>query len=375
MRIMSKTRTGLSLLLITAFGHMACDSPSETKPPDHSCGGAAAYANAGPYAAGVTTLVIDGTKTEIWYPAMKADIEGRQADVYDLREWLVSDIVIDEKDAPIYVTNGYRDVSIATDALFPLILYSHGLGSYRSQSTFLMSHLASWGHVVAAPDHTERGIALLTTMGFPDFEKSVPTMRGVLDQLEREHADPSSRFYQRIDLKTIVASGHSAGASTAVEFAHDPRVSAYAPLSVDTSTALPEKPSLFMAGSFDEVILPNRTDGLAQGRAGDALNAYVLIFGAGHQVFTDICYIAEEHGGLLKLARKYEVPVPEFYDFLADDGCRPSDLKPKQAWPMIQHYVTALAKHAAGMDAQTAGFSTEAQNCFGNLIERYRQSP
>ena len=35
----------------------------------------------------------------------------------------------------------------------PLLVFSHGNSGYRQQSTFLTTHLASWGFVVAAPDH------------------------------------------------------------------------------------------------------------------------------------------------------------------------------------------------------------------------------
>ena len=37
---------------------------------------------------------------------------------------------------------------------FPLIAFSHGNSGLRRQSTFLTTHLASWGFVVAAPDHS-----------------------------------------------------------------------------------------------------------------------------------------------------------------------------------------------------------------------------
>jgi predicted dienelactone hydrolase len=360
------------LILCFAFG---CGDAEVEPEIDYSCNGAAAYANAGPYAAGVTTVEIDGNPTEIWYPADSSAIESKSRDVYDLRQWLISDITIAEVDAPIYVTNAYRDVAIAAEGTFPLVLFSHGLGSFRTQSTFLTTHLASWGYVVAAPDHAERGVALLTNMGFPDFDQASPTLGKVLDHLIDAQSDASSRFHQRLDVEKVMVTGHSAGGSTSVEFAHDPRVDVYAPLSVDTSTALPTKPSLFMAGSFDEVIPPSKTRALHDRVEDNQTNTYILIYGAGHNVFADICYIAEEHGGLLPLARKYDVPVPEFYNFLAEDGCRPSDLKPKLAWPMIQHYVTGLAQETLRPDEAQASFTPEAQACFGSLIETYAEKP
>ena len=37
---------------------------------------------------------------------------------------------------------------------FPVVLFSHGFGGHRRQSTFLCTHLASHGYVVVAMDHT-----------------------------------------------------------------------------------------------------------------------------------------------------------------------------------------------------------------------------
>ena len=41
---------------------------------------------------------------------------------------------------------------------FPLVVFSHGYAGFRDQSTFLTSWLASWGFVVAAPDHHSRDL-------------------------------------------------------------------------------------------------------------------------------------------------------------------------------------------------------------------------
>jgi predicted dienelactone hydrolase len=42
----------------------------------------------------------------------------------------------------------------AAPGQFPLLAFSHGNSGLRRQSTFLTTHLASWGFVVVAPDHT-----------------------------------------------------------------------------------------------------------------------------------------------------------------------------------------------------------------------------
>src|SRR5690349_22230964 len=44
---------------------------------------------------------------------------------------------------------------------FPLVAYSHSSGGNRRSATFLCSHLASHGYVVAAMDHSEISAAEL----------------------------------------------------------------------------------------------------------------------------------------------------------------------------------------------------------------------
>lgn len=366
-----RTKLGIALLVVAS----ACATSEESEPAvDYSCDGAAPYANPGPFAAGVTTVTIEGVPTEIWYPAHRADVKDALKAQYDLRQWLGESIPIEEEDAPVFVMDAYRDVPVAEGQAYPIVLFSHGLGSFRTQSSFLTSHLAQWGFVVAAPDHEERGVALLVNNGFPEFGDSTKTFDQVVKYLQTANEQTDNRFYQQLDTERMMITGHSAGGSTSVDFARDPRITSYAPLSVDTSTTLPAKPSLFMAGSFDEVIPPSRTEALHERFPLESENTYVLIYGAGHNVFADICYIAEKNGGLLPLARKYDVPVPDFFDFLAEDGCRPGDLKPKEAWPMIQHYVTGLAKQTLTPQNALPSYTEAAQQCFGTLIEKYRSN-
>jgi predicted dienelactone hydrolase len=45
------------------------------------------------------------------------------------------------------------------DAARPLVLYSHHSAGHRRAATFLCTHLASHGYVVAAPDHSQPVVA------------------------------------------------------------------------------------------------------------------------------------------------------------------------------------------------------------------------
>ena len=59
---------------------------------------------------------------------------------------------------PPFPTSAFRDATASDLGPFPLVLFAHGSSSYRNQSTFLTTHLASWGFVVASVDYLERGL-------------------------------------------------------------------------------------------------------------------------------------------------------------------------------------------------------------------------
>ncbi len=66
------------------------------------------------------------------------------------------------------------------DFAHPLIGFSHGNSGLRQQSTFLMTHLASWGIVVVAPDHVGNTFSEMMTL--PDEEARQATHRIIRGQ-------------------------------------------------------------------------------------------------------------------------------------------------------------------------------------------------
>ena len=101
-----------------------------------------APAELGPYGVGATTLIwLDGRDkamtAELWYPARVEP--GAPGDDYG--EISVAGYAHRDAEA---------DLSFAP---YPTIVFSHGFGGIRYQSTFLTEHLASHGFVVISPDH------------------------------------------------------------------------------------------------------------------------------------------------------------------------------------------------------------------------------
>ncbi len=116
----------------------------------------------------------------------------------------------------------------------PLIAFSHGNAGLRQQSTFLTTHLASWGFVVVAPDHLGNTFAEMAAIG-DDEERREVHLRA---RTQRPHdlarvvealADPGhvEGRIPPIDPASIGVLGHSYGGWTALKApARDSRIRA-----------------------------------------------------------------------------------------------------------------------------------------------------
>jgi len=165
------------------------------------------YAQAGAYAVGVRAILIESDPSRVlsgflWYPA-RADGQFAYAEYgYGKRS------TVARQNAP-----PARD-----GAPYPLIIFSHGYGSYAAQSVYLTEHLASHGFVVLAINHNG------STLGDTDPETGLTLgwylrPRDVLSQIawaEALNSDPQSDLYGLFDLAQIGVSGHSYGGYTAL---------------------------------------------------------------------------------------------------------------------------------------------------------------
>jgi len=194
----------------------------------------------GPFPAGVRTLALTDSRrqnrplpTEIWYPAADAyagqDTSAATRDTYELIPGF-----------PPAWQEAVRDAA-ARPGRYPLVAFSHGYGGHRRQSTFLCTHLASQGYVVAAVDHTGNTVfdiiqavmTLHSTGQLPDPLSTLPEfitarpadMRFLIDHLL------ASEFAVLIDSERIGMTGHSFGGWTTLAVAaSEPRIRAAVPL-------------------------------------------------------------------------------------------------------------------------------------------------
>lgn len=164
----------------------------------------------GPHAVGLRTLELPAPDaggrvlpTDLWYPAQApAESEGRGSAEHPFHQpheaW---------PDAP------------ALPGPFPLLVFSHGNSGIRQQSTFLTTHLASWGIGVVAPDHTGNTFPEMANLRDDEERKQVhldARARRPNDALAVLEAALAGRFEAgEFDASRIGAMGHSFGGWTA----------------------------------------------------------------------------------------------------------------------------------------------------------------
>ncbi|KQW48792.1 hypothetical protein ASC77_08650 [Nocardioides sp. Root1257] len=371
-------RTARPLAILAALGSTLALSLALVGPASADTGdrvpkvtklGPKSFATRGPFAVGETTLKLPptGSAVEVWYPSRKADARGKRPSRYDVVDALppsYQDLVPDGASVT-YPSGGVRGLPVA-GGRFPLVVFSHGYAGFPTQSSFLTSWLASWGFVVAAPDHPNRDLAAAMSFsasndGDPDVKdlRRTITLMGALDRAAR------GRFSGHVDTALVGAVGHSAGGSAVEALAAvDKRVTTFVGLAGASVGALsdgsaggarskvPHQPGLLMAGTSDGIVTKDRMVA-AYDRLRDPKR--LVLVGGGHHAFSDLCEIGAGQGGLLAIADLLHLPVPPSFEALATDGCKPPALPPTEAWPAVRQTVVAHLRHEFGFDRSRKG--------------------
>jgi dienelactone hydrolase len=337
------------------------------------------YRDSGPWEAGVTTLELADRQVEVWYPVNPGDTAGLEPAPYYIRDELsdtLEEQLPDDVNPP-FITDAFRGAPASADGPFPLVLFAHGSASYRNQSAFLTAHLASWGFVVASADYLERGLKfILSFEPKPDMDDT-EISRMVVTLLASENDREGSLLQDVVSTDQIAITGHSAGGGTSIQFGGEPDVITYIPLSAGVSsdgmTVLPDKPSLWLTGKIDDIVVPQRT--IDAFNASSAPTRLVLIDDMGHLGPSDICTIGESGGGVIALAKEAGLPVEELgLERLGTDGCQEEALPIEDGWPVIRHFVTAQLRWAFGFDEEAVGMTQDVQELFPEASFDYDES-
>lgn len=315
------------------------------------------FDHAGPYVGGVTTLSLADREIEIWYPADPGAEAGVTREKYFIRSWLppVIDGLLDPEANPPFIEEAYRDIAVSADAPFSTTIFAHGYSAFRTQSSFLTAHLASWGFVVVSVDYLERGLA--AALGFPPETPidDVVVTRMAVDALVEASATPGHLLEGVALTDRLVIVGHSAGAGTATRFAAEDDVLAYIPMTGggNRSGNLPDIPSLWIAGGIDKSV---PLDAVTAGYENAAKpKRFLILDKGGHLAVSDLCVIGEEEGGIIAIANRAGLPVPENIARLGTDGCQEGALPAREGWQVVKHSVISVVREAFGIDADARG--------------------
>jgi predicted dienelactone hydrolase len=271
----------------------------------------------GPYAVGITTLgFIKPSETTgaprrldtlVWYPAVPGTGTPEGATL--------------------------RDATVRRRR-WPLVMFSHGSCGIPQQSTFLTTHLASWGFVVAAPPHPGN-----TFLDFPgcsqaaaladSFANRPADITFVIDQLLAANADPRSPFGRRLHRKRIGMSGHSFGGHTTLRVAAaDRRVRGAVALApaIFGITGLRIETSTLVLGAELDSLTPFATAVRGAFALLEGPRFLVEILNTGHCAFAGAC-----------------VPL------LCGTGCEPGTISLEEAHELTRRYALSfLMRYVAG---------------------------
>ncbi len=378
----------------------ACAPPPTPEPPPEHTGGVdpngapraseAAYAERGPHDVGVTTVELEpGRLAEVWYPAPAGSSDGFDPDVYRIRHFLapiLQDLLPASVDPP-FTTEAVRGLP-ALEGRFPLVLFSHGFASFRLQSTFLTTHLASWGFVVISPDYFERGLQSFGGTPPAPTRSDLAVAQLAVEAAERLDAGPGP-LEGRIDTSRLFPIGHSAGGGTSTQLAGTRTdVSSWIAMSsgINLTPSLlnptPRVPAALADPDKAVMWITGEDDGVA--RLAGVLDAYrysagekklVVIPRSGHNnAMSDICEIGRADGGVIGLARSAGLPLPDFLIDLAQDGCLAPNVEGPEVWPAVRHFITAELRYRSGLDAEPIGLGRGVVDAFGDLAPTYEEA-
>ena len=247
-------------------------------------------------AVGVRTVVHEGVTLEVWYPTSE-DYSGTAPERLDFESFVTAsfEAAIDGFELPDVFSDTIRDAPVRVlGERLPIVLFSHGFGGMRIQSFSAASHLASRGYVVVAPDHPGRMLTdVLPCIFSPPLDGcdlsgfgSDPGPAGLAAALRWvDEAAMSGPFMDILDVDRLGVMGHSAGAGSVSTYAEsETRVMAVMPMAGGSVPAR-EVETLRMDGSCDGFV-PAASPTIVEGRP---LAGFVMLEGAGHLAFSDLC--------------------------------------------------------------------------------------
>ena len=165
-------RTVLLALLIAATFGAACsdDGGGDDEATTTTAGVEAAepqdFSGRGPYLVGQVDLELDADHAvAVFYPVdADADTSGVEPYSYagdTIFGPAISNLLPGALSGEISPPDTYVEAPASSDGPFPVVLHSHGFSGNLRFANLHNAQVASWGYVVAAVDHPERGVVAI----------------------------------------------------------------------------------------------------------------------------------------------------------------------------------------------------------------------
>lgn len=335
-----------------------------------------AYRGPGPYEVGLTEVSLPDREVAVFYPAADGATEGAAEVTYSQLDALpealaqAAPALLPEGTDPdiltVVIDGVGADVEASRDGPFPLVLFSHGFGSFRLDASALLAGIASWGFVVAAPQHIERDRAALVSNAVTrDPQRDVQVL---VDTIELVGA-ADGPLEGLADTEQVGAVGHSAGGRAALTALSEPEID----VAVGWAAAgrgdveVVEKPSMNIAATVDVLIPLEEIEATYTDLAPP--KRLVVIDGAGHNSFTDICVAVRAGNDLIGIAQSIGFPIPENLAAGATDGCEEGAIDTALGWEITQHFTVAELRNALGVDEEPVGLGEGVVDAFDAPID------
>lgn len=256
-------------------------------------------AERGPWTVGVRTVQVRDLTVEVFYPAGRFPEATREPVIYDLRDQLptADRARISDADAPLQPCDCYRDVPAdLAHGPYPVVMFLHGHGGFRTQSLPQLLHWASRGFVVVAADHP--GLRLADVLGHDcTGQVTEQDVRGDVEAILaalRQHERPFAFLGRRLDATRVAIAGHSMGGMALASFGDLAQV--LIPMAAKgTARGDALESTLVLGGTADELVPYARYQ-----RSGYATSPrpkrLVGIANAGHLAFSTACTITNSAG-------------------------------------------------------------------------------
>jgi predicted dienelactone hydrolase len=375
----------VALLAVSALVAGACSSDDGDGGTTTTVGDAAvaeqladdpAYRGPGPYEVGLTELSLPDREVAVFYPAAEGATDGVTDATYSQLDALPPELAeaapallpegTDPEILTVTIDGVGADVDASPDGPFPLVLFSHGFGSFRLDASALLAGIASWGFVVAAPQHVERDRAALVTDSV--VRDPAADVRVLIDTIGLV-GDAGGPLEGLADTERVGVVGHSAGGRAALTALSEPQVD----VAVGWAAAgrgdveVVDKPSMNIAALVDVLVPIEEVEATYDELAPP--KRLVVIDGAGHNSFTDICVAVKEGNDLIGLAASIGFPIPENLAAGATDGCEEGSIDTALGWEVAQHFTVAELRSALGVDPEPVGLGAGVVDAFDVPID------